>query len=71
MEFVETIGEFLVIAFVVFLLMYGIRHRGRIWRWVENINHEGNDTEKEDYIIKQRRLIEDAQRQLKRLEEKD
>ena len=69
MEFVNALGSMIVMCLLLFVMFYGIRHRGRLVKWLENSDHDGNAREKESRIISLRRKHEDITRELKCLEE--
>ena len=71
MEFVEALGVFILMAAILFLIGYAVRHRGSIAKWLNNIDHGGNAEEKEDEIIRLRRRKEDAERRIEKLEQED
>ena len=71
MEFVEALGTFVLMAVILFLFAYGLRHRGAVKKWLENTGHKDNAEEKDDEIVRLRREREDIDRDLERLERKD
>lgn len=70
-SFIGAISSLVVIGGVFLVILYIVRHRGRLLSWINNINHQGNAGEKEEDIIYYRRRIEDAERKIRRLENHD
>ena len=68
MEFVDTLSGLVIVAGILFLAAYAIRHRGAVANWLNNFNHEDNTGEKADEVIRLRRRKEDIERRLKTLE---
>ena len=68
MEFVNALGLLMLLAGCVFAGAYGLRHRGTICKWLENLDHKENTTEKKGYIKKLKRQIEDDEAELATLE---
>jgi len=71
MEFVNAVGVFILMAGIIFLIGYALRHRGSIAKWLNNLDHKGNEEEREDEIVQLRRRKEDIDRRLKTLEKED
>lgn len=68
MEFVDTLSGLVIVASILFLGAYGIRHRGAVANWLNNLDHKENTDEKADEVIRLRRRREDIERRLKTLE---
>lgn len=75
MEFVEQfigiIFMLLLLAGIVFVFFYCLRHRHRIERWINNYDAKDSIHEKNDLIVHHRRNIEDAEAKLAELTEND
>ena len=71
MGFVDSLGVLILVAGVVLLIGYGLRHRGAVSKWLENTGHKDNEEEKNDEILRLRRKREDIDHALERLEKED
>ena len=67
MEFVETICSLLLFIALAFGLLYCLRHRAGISRWVNNYESKDNVAEKDSRIRTLKRRIEDSQAEIERL----
>lgn len=67
MEFVETICTLILFIAIGFGLLYMLRHRAGIGRWVNNYESKDNVAEKDSRIRTLKRRIEDAQAEVERL----
>lgn len=68
MEFVNALGILIIIAAVVYAGGYGLRNRGRIGRWLNNFDNDSNADEKSERLLQYRREIEDAEKEIEKLE---
>ena len=67
MEFVDTLSGLVIVAGILFLAAYAIRHRGAIANWLNNFNHEDNTEEKDSEVTRLRRKKEDIEKRLEKL----
>ena len=64
----EGVGMIVFLAMLLGMGAYGLRHRGRLVKWIENINVSPNAEEKEDRIKKLTREREDIDAELATLQ---
>jgi hypothetical protein len=60
----EGVGMIIFLALLFGLLMYTVRHRGRLIKWMENLNATPNAEEKQTLIKKLTREREDIDAEL-------
>ena len=65
----EGVGMIIFLALLLGLITYAIRHRGRLIKWMENLNATPNAEEKQTLIKKLTREREDIEAELAGLEE--
>lgn len=67
-EFIEIICMLALVFGIAIAVLYFVRHRARINRWVNNYGSKDNTAEKEDRIRALRRRKEDAEVEIAQLE---
>ena len=67
MEFVETICTLILFVAIGFGILYMLRHRAGIGRWINNYESKDNVAEKDCRVRTLKRRIEDSQAEIDRL----
>ncbi len=66
----EGVGMIIFLALLFGLITYAVRHRGRLIKWMENLNAAPNATEKQALVKKLQRESEDINAELAELQTK-